>query len=135
MPEKKQKIGEILVAAGLVQEDQLQQALKAQNQLGGTLGENLIRMGFISEEALLNGLSEQMGIQHINLEKVEVPASVQRLVKLETVRLRRLLPIGFEGKKLVVGMVDPTDLSALSEVEFQSGHSTKPVILSAMHFE
>jgi twitching motility protein PilT len=135
MSEKKLKIGEILVAAGLVQEDQLQQALKAQNQLGGTLGENLIRMGFISEEALLNGLSEQLGIQHINLEKVEVPASIQRLVKLETVRLRRLLPIGFEGKRLVVGMVDPTDLSALSEVEFQSGHSTKPVILSAMHFE
>jgi twitching motility protein PilT len=32
-------------------------------------------------------------------------------------------------------MVDPTDLTALSDVEFQSGHSTKPVILSATHFE
>jgi twitching motility protein PilT len=74
-------------------------------------------------------------MQHINLMKIEVPASVQRLVQLETVRLRRLLPIGFEGKRLVVGMVDPTDLSALNEVEFQSGHSTKPVILSATHFE
>jgi twitching motility protein PilT len=135
MSDKKQKIGEILVAAGLIQEEQLQQALKTQNQLGGTLGENLIRLGFLSEEALLNGLSEQLGMQHINLEKVEIPQSIQRLVQLETVRLRRLLPIGFEGKRLVVGMVDPTDLSALSDVEFQSGHSTKPVILSSMHFE
>ncbi len=74
-------------------------------------------------------------MQHINLTKVEVPAAMQRLVKMETVRLRRLLPIGFEGKRLVVGMVDPTDLSALSEVEFQSGHSNKPVILSASQFE
>ena len=32
-------------------------------------------------------------------------------------------------------MVDPTDLTALTEVEFQSGHATKPVILSASHFE
>jgi twitching motility protein PilT len=135
MPEKKQKIGEILVAAGLIREDQLQQALKTQNQLGGTLGESLVRLGFLSEDDLLNGLSEQLGMQHINLEKVEIPPSIQRLVQLETVRLRRLLPIGFEGKRLVVGMVDPTDLSALSDVEFQSGHGTKPVILSAMHFE
>jgi twitching motility protein PilT len=135
MPDKKLKIGEILITAGLIQEEQLQQALKTQRQLGGTLGENLIRLGFLNEEALLKTLSEQIGMQHINLDKVEVPSSIQRLVQLETVRLRRLLPIGFEGKRLVVGMVDPTDLSALSDVEFQSGHSTKPVILSAMHFE
>ncbi len=135
MPDKKMKIGEILVSAGLIREDQLKQALKNQNQAGGTLGENLIRLGFLSEEALLNGLSEQLGMQHINLEKVEIPPTIQRLVQVETVRLRRLLPIGFEGKQLVVGMVDPTDLSALSDVEFQSGHSTKPVILSAMQFE
>ena len=135
MPDKKLKIGEILVSAGLILEEQLKQALKNQDQVGGTLGENLVRLGFLSEDALLNGLSEQLGLQHINLEKVEVPPAIQRLVQLETVRLRRLLPIGFEGKRLIVGMVDPTDLSALSDVEFQSGHSTKPVILSATQFE
>ena len=135
MADRKAKIGEILVSAGLIREDQLKQALRNQSQIGGTLGENLIRMGFLSEEALLNGLSEQLGMPHVNLENVEIPPSVQRLVQMETVRLRRLLPIGLEGKRLVVGMVDPTDLSALSDVEFQSGHGTKPVILSAMQFE
>ncbi len=135
MADKRMKIGEILVAAGVIKEEELQQALTVQSQVGGTLGENLVRLGFIDEEALLNALSEQMGMQHINLEKVEIPPPMQRLVQLETVRLRRILPIGFEGKKLVVGMVDPTDLSALTDVEFQSGHSTKAVILSAFHFE
>jgi len=135
MPEKKMKIGEILVAAGVLREEQLNDALKSQNQLGGTLGENLIRLGFITEEALLQFLSEQLGIQHVNLSKVEVPASVQRLINIETVRLRRLLPIGFEGKNLVVGMVDPTDIAALSEMEFQTGHRHKPVILSSSQFE
>ncbi|MGE5248000.1 MAG: PilT/PilU family type 4a pilus ATPase [Verrucomicrobiota bacterium] len=135
MPEKKMKIGEILVAAGVIREEQLHDALKSQNQLGGTLGENLIRLGFVAEEALLQFLSEQLGIQHVNLTKVEVPATVQRLINMETVRLRRLLPIGFEGKALVVGMVDPTDLPALTEVEFQTGHPAKPVILSSSQFE
>ncbi|MBP2668135.1 MAG: hypothetical protein H6Q80_337 [Deltaproteobacteria bacterium] len=135
MPEKKLKIGEILVSAGVIREEQLSEALRSQHQLGGTLGENLLRLGSLTEEALLLALSGQLGLQHINLAKVEVPASVQRLVQLETVRIQRLLPIGFEGKRLVVGMVDPTDMSALTEVEFQSGHPTKAVILSATHFE
>ena len=135
MPNKKLKIGEILVSSGLITEEQLKAALNGQRQLGGTVGENLIRLGYLDEEVLLNSLSEQTGLQHINLTRIEVPPAIQRLIKLETVRARRLLPIGFEGKRLVVGMVDPTDLTALSDVEFQSGHSTKPVILSATHFE
>ena len=135
MPGKKMKIGEILVAAGVVKQEQLRDALKSQNQLGGTLGENLIRLGFIGEGDLLKFLSEQMGFQHINLAKIEIPASIQRLVNAETVRLRRLIPIGFEGKNLVVGMVDPTDIAALSDVEFQAGHRNKAVILSANQFE
>jgi len=135
MAEKKMKIGEILVAAGAIKREQLNDALHSQNQLGGTLGENLIRLGFIAEGELLKFLSEQMGLQHINLSKVEVPAAVQRLVNAETVRLRRLLPIGFEGKSLIIGMVDPTDIAALSEVEFQTGHRNKAVILSATQFE
>ena len=135
MSGKRIKIGEILVAAGAVKKEQLVDALQSQNQLGGTLGENLIRMGFIGEGELLKFLSEQMGYQHINLSKIEIPASIQRLVNAETVRLRRLLPIGFEGKNLIVGMVDPTDITALSEVEFQTGHRNKAVILSANQFE
>src|SRR3990172_2477217 len=91
MAEKKLKIGEILVAAGVLQDEQLTEALRSQSQLGGTLGENLVRLGFLTEESLLHALSEQLGMQHINLAK--------------------------------------------AEVEFQSGHGTKPVILSASHFE
>ena len=53
MAEKKMKIGEILVAAGAIKREQLNDALHSQNQLGGTLGENLIRLGFIAEGDLL----------------------------------------------------------------------------------
>lgn len=135
MADKKMKIGELLVSSGVITGEQLENALRNQRQMGGTLGENLVRLHYLDEVALLNALSEQLGLQHINLNRVEVPGSVLRQVSFDTVRSRRLLPIGFEGKRLVVGMVDPTDLAALSEVEFQSGHPTKPVILTAHHFD
>jgi twitching motility protein PilT len=133
--EKREKIGEILVDAGLVSRDQLSMALTTQRRLGGTLGENLVRLGIVTEEALLDALSKQAGLQHVNLARVEVPADIQRLIPLETVRLMRILPIGFEGSRLVVGMVDPTDQGALVEAESLSAHPVKPVILSATHFE
>jgi twitching motility protein PilT len=135
MADRKIKIGEILVKAGVVTEEQLQDALKSQGQMGGTLGENLVRLGHVTEETLLGALSHQLGLQHVNLGRIEVPVSVQRLVKYDTVRQRRLLPIAFEGKQLVVAMCDPTDLTALSDVEFQSGHPVKAVVLSSAHFD
>jgi len=58
MAEKKLKIGEILVAAGVIKEEQLADALRSQIQLGGTLGENLIRLASLTEGELLTALSD-----------------------------------------------------------------------------
>src|SRR4030065_171391 len=126
MPNKKVKIGEILISTGLITEEQLKDALNGQRQLGGTLGENLIRLGYLSEEVLLPSLSEQTGLQHINLSRVETPPSIQRLVHLESVQSHRLLPIGFEQNRLLVGMVGPTDLSAPPPGGFHGGGHTEP---------
>lgn len=132
---KRQKLGELLVAAGIITNEQLQDALGGQNQVGGTLGENMIRLGHVTEEVLLTTLSDQLGIQHANLAKIDIPVSIQKMVNLDTVRRRRVLPIGLEGKRLVLGMVDPTDLPSIDEIEFNSGLLTKPVIISAAHYE
>jgi len=134
VPEKRLKIGELLVAAKLISPEQLTAVLTAQAQLGGTLGENIVRLGFVTLEALLEALSSQAGLQHINLTRVEIPPDTQKFIPEEVVRARRMLPIGLEGTRLVVAMVDPTDLTALSDVEFRTGRRTKPVIMSCGQF-
>src|SRR5512134_239136 len=117
MAEKRLKLGEVLVAAGLIGPEQLGAALTAQAQLGGTLGQTIIRLGFVTEEALLEALSRQAGLQHINLTHLEISPDTQRLIPEESVRAGRLLPVGLEGNRLMVAMVDPTDLAALRDVE------------------
>jgi twitching motility protein PilT len=134
MAEKRLKIGELLVAAGLISAEQLTTALTAQAQLGGTLGENFVRLGFVTVEAILEALSSQAGLQHINLARVKIPPETQKFIPEEVVRARWLLPIGLEGNRLVVAMVDPTDLAALKDVEFRTGRRTRPVILSRGQF-
>jgi hypothetical protein len=55
------QLGRILVAAGLLTEAQLAQALEEQTRTGRRLGEIIVRRGFVSGPALANALAEQHG--------------------------------------------------------------------------
>src|SRR5262245_23341498 len=77
---RKRRLGEILLAAGLVTDSQLSAALHSQNTWGGKLGSTLIRMGFVREEDLLACLSTQMRLPSVNLGKVKIsPRAIQAL--------------------------------------------------------
>ena len=60
------KLGELLLKAKLIDQTQLEKALEDQKQLGGRLGEHLVRLGSVSEEDILDCLSQQYGVPSIN---------------------------------------------------------------------
>ena len=65
MGRKKIRIGDILVAAGAITEEQLQEALAYQKENGGKLGNVLVDLGMISNEILITLLTQQLGIDYI----------------------------------------------------------------------
>jgi twitching motility protein PilT len=132
---KPQRIGEQLVNAGVITQDQLEQAFTFQKEVGGTLGAVLTKLGFIGPEDLLKALGAQLGLGWINLALVEIPTEVLALLTYDSVRTRRMLPIAKEARELVLGMVDPTDFKAIEEAQFQSGCTVRPVIISTAQFE
>lgn len=130
----KKKLGEILVEAGLISDQELNYALKSQRQLGGTVGEALTRLGYVSEEQILSALSNQLSIPNVNLSKILVPEDILKTVPYSLVKEKKILPLGQEGSKLIIGMVDPTDIEVLSQLEFKTGKPTKQVIISSHQF-
>ena len=68
MGRKKIRIGDILVAAGAITEEQLQEALAYQKENGGKLGNVLVDLGMISNEILITLLTQQLGIDYIELK-------------------------------------------------------------------
>jgi len=56
------KLGDMLTKAGLITQEQLERALEEQNRTGGLIGANLIKLGYLTEEALLGFLGKQYGI-------------------------------------------------------------------------
>jgi twitching motility protein PilT len=133
-PTGRRPLGTLLEEQHIVSHPQLVEALKQQREIGGTLGEHLVRLGMVSENALLDTLTQQTGIHHVNLAGRSIDPAVLKLVRYDTVTSRRVLPVSVEGTRLVLGMLDPTDLTAIAEVEFQSGKAVIPAVLSGHQF-
>jgi hypothetical protein len=74
------RLGDLLVAEGLVKEEQLRQALSEQKGKTDKLGSILVRLGFISEEQLIGFLSRQYGIPSITLTNLDIDGETLRLV-------------------------------------------------------
>ena len=135
MEEKRQRLGELLVEYGLINTNQLKEALRRQAQVGGQIGSILIEMGYITTDDLLNFLSKQLGVPSANLLKLEIDSELLKLLPLDKIRTMKVLPIGIDEAGVTLAMVNPNDLMALNEVEFTLGRKVQPVVVPAAQME
>lgn len=112
-PKLKMRLGDLLVHESVITEEQLMEALSAQRESGRKLGQALIDLGFVSEEGLLDFLSQQLNIPLLDISQRRIEPSVIKLIS--EVQARRLKAIAIEdlGDRILVGMSDPADLSVV----------------------
>jgi hypothetical protein len=116
------KLGQLLVARGWITVQQLNRALQNQGVVGGRVGTCLLEMEAISEDNLLKGLSEHMGVPSVSLDDLRgIPDEVLGLIPDKIARRCRAVPFRVVGSRLDVAMVDPRNLAALDEIAFASG--------------
>src|SRR2546428_2065387 len=124
------RLGDLLVAEGLITEAQLRQALAEQKGKTEKLGSILARLGFITEEQLIGFLSRQYGIPSITLSNIDVDAETLRLVPAPIARKYEVLPVKRIGGTLTLAMADPTDVFALDNVAFMTSLQILPLVAS-----
>ncbi|HJV48448.1 MAG TPA: hypothetical protein VJ505_07290 [Holophagaceae bacterium] len=125
------RLGEMLVDAGLITPGQLQSAITHQKIAKGRLGSNLVALGFISEEILMDFLAQQTGTPRVDIRSVAPPMQLLRLIPQRMAEQFTMLPVSFkEPKSLVLAMSDPLDLNALDSARFASGMNVEPVVAS-----
>ena len=125
---EKKKLGEILVDAGLVSRDQIEEALKVQHETGERLGKVLVRLNLLNEEALVSFLGEQLGIPHVDLKDYLVDPETINLVPEYLARKYPLVPLFKIGETLTVAMVDPLNVFALDEISLKAGCTVEPAL-------
>ena len=125
------RLGELLIKANLITQDQLKEALKAQKDLGGAkLGEALIKLGFVAEEDITECLSQQFGVPSINLNHFEIDPSVIKLIPADVARKYNILPVNKTGATITIAMADPTNVFAMDDIKFMTGYNVEPVVAS-----
>jgi hypothetical protein len=120
------KLGQILVARGWISVQQLTRALKSQNAAGGRLGTCLLEMDALSEDLLLKGLSEQLGVPAVTMDDLRgIPEEVLHLIPERLARRLRAVPFRLELGRLDMAVIDPRNLSIQDEIAFASGKRVK----------
>jgi Type II secretion system (T2SS), protein E, N-terminal domain len=126
------RIGEMLLKRGNIDSAQLQSALAHQRRWGGRLGHAIVHLGFMKERAMLETLSEQLGVPYVEIADRAIPRHVLALVPEKLIRTRKVLPLELLGTgrrgPLVVALADPADLTVIDEIAFATGMTVKPML-------
>lgn len=127
------KLGELLIKEGVITPKQLDEALKSQVIFGGRLGTNLVEMGLIDEEKLVQYLSRQLEVPYASPDQLmSVPPDVIKLISPEMAEEYKMIPLSLDKKRLTIAIWDPSDLSAIDAISFITGYIIKPLVCSEM---
>jgi type II secretory ATPase GspE/PulE/Tfp pilus assembly ATPase PilB-like protein len=99
---KKLRLGELLVQQGLITTDQLSIALAEQRHNNIPLGRLLVRLGFVTENAIRDIMARTIGQQSVDLAQVVADPEALKLVPQEFARRNRVLPIAFDANDHVL---------------------------------
>ena len=128
---KKIRIGDLLVEAGAITSEELEEAIAYQKENGGKLGTVLVNQGFISQELLITVLTTQMGIDFVEIKACKLDEDILKLVPENLVNKYKALPIGYDENNpniLRVAMVDPMDLNAIDDIGIATNTQVEPVL-------
>jgi type IV pilus assembly protein PilB len=122
------KIGELLVKNRIIDNLQLNEAVRRMRDKGGSLLSTLTGMGVLQDEDLSQFLSKYYKCPAVNLQEMELDQEVVSLVPDELAKKYKAIPINRTGRTLVVAMADPTNIQAIEEIEFLTNYKVEAVV-------
>lgn len=128
---KKLRLGDVLVNSGVITAEDLQKGLELQKGSGRKLGETLVDEGFATEENIAKALSSQLHYDMVDLQNVEIPENILKLVPVSVLKKYRMLPYEYSPDNmnvLRVAMSDPMDMAAMDDINIITNLQVEPVV-------
>lgn len=130
--QKVKRLGELLLALHLIDQQQLLEACRVQSQSGTRLGSTLVNLRYLTLENLLKVLGEIYGVPAVNLFQVDIPPHVLARIPFDQMKRYRALPLD-DGNR--VAMADPGDVEACRQLGSVLGRSIRPVVAPDFQIE
>jgi len=134
-------LGDLLLEAGVITEDQLREALERQWSQGGRILSILVELGFISETKLEEFLTKKLKLPLVNPLATEIEKNTLKLIPAETAYKLKVIPIKLEkklGRKILMLATSDPDIEIADAVSFitgldvQLGFASEPDIEKAL---
>ncbi len=113
----KMRIGDLLSKEGYITRDQLEEALSYQKKHQGKLGSILIKLGHIEEETIVNVLSRIYNYPAVIISKISPDPEALKILPYDLARKYMAFPLGIDGDDLLISMTEPTDTSAVEQLQ------------------
>ena len=122
------RLGDLLIAAGVIGQEELQKALSIQKQTRERLGDVLIENGMITEQHLIEALQMQLGVDFVDLTAVSIPLELAKFVPRSIAKKYCVVPVKLVKDELYVAMSDPLNFVAQEEIKAASHKQVVPMI-------
>ncbi len=125
------RLGDVLVQKQVITPEDLQKALKEQKNRGTKLGETLMSMGLVSEQKMVEVLTEMLHIDYVELRNIKLDKEAVYLINETIAKQYNLIPIGFDKNNpniLMVAMSDPMDFIAMDDISIITNRRIQPVL-------
>lgn len=128
---ERKRLGELLLEEGLINREQLQEALAVQRRTGRRLGAVLAKLGFVTEEQVADALARRHGLKRVRLDELTVPQEVLQLVPRELMDRYEVFPLAAADDVLQLAMVDPLNIYALDDIARATKRRIEPFLATA----
>ncbi len=129
------RLGELLLAAGTITQEELDRGLELQKTQKGRLGEVLIANGIITEDQLIEALQMQLGIEYVDLTKINIPTELASAVPKNIAKQYQVVPVRVKKDELYLAMSDPLNFYAIEEVRKAVRKKVVPMVAHASSVE
>ena len=129
------RLGELLLAAGTITQEELDHGLALQKEQKGRLGEVLIKNGIITEDQLIEALQMQLGIEYIDLSKINIPTELAGIVPKNIAKQYQVVPVRIVKDEIYLAMSDPLNFYAIEEVRKAVRKRVVPMVAQAAQVE
>jgi type IV pilus assembly protein PilB len=128
-------LSEMVRERELITTERFREIQEERERTGKPLSQIIVDFGLLSEDALLRAVAGHMGLDYIELEGLEIPQQVVRLMPAEAARLYMAVPVSLTGNMVTVAVVDPYNPLLSEELAFVLGRDVQLAVASAKQIE
>ena len=118
---KRLRLGDVLVRSGALTPDQLDHALEEQKRRRQPLGQVLVDLNFLTDDAMRQALALHLNIPFLDLDRVTIDRELAKRINATYARRHALVPVSVVGQSLTIAMDDPTNRSVVEELMRSTG--------------